>query len=59
MLRPNSAIPFIAFIAFPLYLQAFLIILALFNAGVVGLDIFLDVAKSHVIPIVKLHGYQV
>jgi hypothetical protein len=59
MLRPNSAFLFIAFIAFPLYLQAFLIVLALFDAGFVGVDVFLGVAKSLVIPIVELHGHQV
>jgi len=56
MLRPNSAFLSIAFIAFPLYLQAFLNVLALFDAGFIGVDVFLSVAKSLVVPIVELHG---
>jgi hypothetical protein len=56
MVRPNSAFLVIAFIAFPLYLQAFLIVLALFDARLVGVDVAFGVAESLVIPLVELGG---
>lgn len=56
MLRSNSAFLFIALIASPLYLQAFLIVPALFDAGFVGADAICAVAESLVIPVVELGG---
>ena len=57
MLRANRAFLLILFVAFPLYLQAFLVVPALFDAGFVGMDTVFGVAKSLVIPIIELGGY--